>query len=1218
MRHCPYYNIVVNKKELRNLIAQAFRHYGIASATNLADNLKDLGFQYATQAGFSLSLEDLKIPPKKRSLIEQTYKNIKLAENKYLRGEVTAVERFQKVIDTWSNASEVLKNEVIDYFKETDPLNPVYIMAFSGARGNISQVRQLVGMRGLMSDPSGQIIDIPIASNFREGLTVTEYFISSYGARKGLVDTALRTADSGYLTRRLVDVAQDVIIRETNCHTERGIPILLPTVGKLLGRVLVENIYHPITGKLILGSNEEINLTQAEEIVKLNLGRVLVRSPLTCESINSICQYCYGWSLANSYLVDLGEAVGIIAAQSIGEPGTQLTMRTFHTGGVFTGEIAKRITSSSDGILYFSKSIKTASTRTRHGEEAVVTLEPVQLIIKKDSGEIGQDLYLPEGSTVFVQNQQNINRDELIAELPIGSRLGKEKAYKQISTDIAGQVYFTDLTIEETQKKEQTRRISKKGGLIWILAGTVYDIPSEADIIVKAKEVLKKGQPLAQIKIMNKYPGKIFIPYKSNKFQAIQEIHIITASIVFSSPKIYLESSNDDRKYVIETSRRDKFVLRNLSGQKLYNYQIIADLISDTYKTQTGGMIKYLDLPVEKCTLSNQESFEVKGGGYILWVEEETHEINKDVSLLLVQHGEMVEPGTEIVKNIFCKNSGIVEIIQKDDIIREITIKPGQLIPIEEKQMFKKKRRGFLRPGENLANVFKAETIIYWEYIKVKEQPFVLVRPVAVYSVPDSVPSLEKEFTETLKDGLRLKIVRDICFKDGEKIKSIDGVELIKTQLVIENPPSNSDLVTRLQIHPVVDISGIVQSSQLKLVVLEVLGIDNKAQQRSSNQVTNILVENDQEVPPGTTIAQTIIVTEEEGEVNTVTLDIKKNKRVLTITEEDIHYLPTNNTKPNFKEGQWIKTGDLIAAEMTSPYSGQIISIEKNQIGIRLARPYLLSANTILYVENQDLVQKGEILAGLTYETFKTGDIVQGLPRIEEILEVRKRTEGPTNPHTLLENRFSKYLRGKLNLHDAVRLSLQEIQLFLIEAIQAVYKSQGVEIADKHIEIIVRQMSSKIKIKHGGETGYLPGDLVEIQKIERHNETISYINKAIATYSPLLLGITKASLNTESFISAASFQETTKILTEAAISGKLDWLKGLKENVIIGRLIPAGTGFGSYNSKHVNKETTRQPSLSANKDASEEKINIKHNLDDIILDDRSFPTYPFDQYKTDL
>lgn len=1207
VKYSPYYNKTIQKKELKTLIRRAFRNYGIAAASNMADSLKDLGFHYATTAGFSLSLEDLRIPPYKQNLLNNTYNSIKIAEHKYLRGEITAVERFQKVIDTWGNASETLKNEVINYFRTTDPLNPVYIMAFSGARGNISQVRQLVGMRGLMSDPSGQIIDIPIASNFREGLSVTEYFISSYGARKGLVDTALRTADSGYLTRRLVDVAQDVIIREVDCHTKRGIPIVKPNIQQLLGRVLVENIYNPITGALIGSAGQDIDFSLADDIIDANIPKLLVRSPLTCESSNSICQYCYGWSLANDRLVDLGEAVGIIAAQSIGEPGTQLTMRTFHTGGVFTGEITKQITAHQNGIVKFNKNVKLTSTRTRHGEIAFITPEPIEICIENVMSQSRQELNIPEGSILFFQNNETIQQDDKIAELPLLNQLGKEKAYKNISTDISGQIYFTDLTIEETQNKQQIRKVSQAGGLIWILSGKVYNIPYNAEIIVQDNEKINKGNTLANIKITNQYSGIVFIPQENKQFQPIQEIYIITDSITYPTQKIYWDRFEGTKVHILEVSSGDKFILRNLQNNRLSNYQVIGQFMTNTYKTQTGGMIKYLDLPVVKCPIGNEDNFEVQGGGYILWVEEETHEINKDVSLLLVKEGEVVDSGTEIVKNIFCKNSGIVEIVQKDDIIREIIIKPGRLILVKEDATLKKKRKGFLRPGESLGDIFEANNIVYWEYLKISDEFYILIRPVSVYSVPDSIPSLEQEFNEISQKGLGLKVTRTICFKDGEKVKSVEGVELIKTQLITVIPKIESILTPKLLLEQKEDIASNIPVWQLKLVVLETLAIDNKVHQRNNNQSTIILVQNGQFVEEGSVIAKTDICTEEEGEIRGIYYDTQNNKRILNVTQDNYEYLRYDNIASYLQISQWVRVGDNITEDYVSPYSGQIVNIENNIATIRLARPYLLSPNTILYVNNKDLVQQGESLAGLTYEIFKTGDIVQGLPRIEEILEVRKKTEGNSNPHILLENKFTKYIQERLNLQDAVRLSLQEIQLFLIEAIQSVYRSQGVEIADKHIEIIVKQMSSKVKIKNGGNTGYLPGDLVEVQKIERQNKTISSINKEPASYIPLLLGITKASLNTESFISAASFQETTKILTEAAISGKLDWLKGLKENVIIGRLIPAGTGFGSHASNSPTNESYLKPQSSEDK----EQIAIKSAIDDIILDDRSVREYPF-------
>src|SRR5574344_715113 len=337
-----FFNKVMNKGALKQLLSQIYLEYAGAKTATLANNLKNLGFKYATKAGTTISIADLSVPKVKKDLLSKAEEEIDKSTRRYLKGEITEVERYTKVIDTWSETTEKLTQSVVENF---DKLNSVYMMAFSGARGNLSQVSQLVGMRGLMADAQGQIIDLPIKSNFKDGLSVTEYIISSYGARKGLVDTALKTADSGYLTRRLVDVAQDVIIRADDCHTEKyinmkpitdGDKVIVPLTDRLLGRTIAEDI-NDEKGKVMITSGTTMDRNDIKNISKLDLKELRVRSGLTCGLEYGVCQKCYGWAMTTQKLVDVGEAIGIIAAQSIGEPGTQLTMRTFHTGGVFKG-----------------------------------------------------------------------------------------------------------------------------------------------------------------------------------------------------------------------------------------------------------------------------------------------------------------------------------------------------------------------------------------------------------------------------------------------------------------------------------------------------------------------------------------------------------------------------------------------------------------------------------------------------------------------------------------------------------------------------------------------------------------------------------------------------------------------------------------------------------------------------------------------------------------
>ncbi|HHW54492.1 MAG: DNA-directed RNA polymerase subunit beta' [bacterium] len=343
----PRIERIADKKILGDLIAQCYRTYGVARTAKLIDDIKALGFRYATQAGITISIADIKIPQAKADILREAEDEVALLEKQYRRGLITNEEHYQQVIDVWNKATE----EVTEALKkEMDHTNPVYMMAISGARGNIQQIRQLAGMRGLMADPSGRIIDLPIKANFREGLTVLEYFISTHGARKGLADTALRTADSGYLTRRLVDVAQDVIVREEDCGTTQGVvvkamkdgqEIIQELAERIVGRIACEDIRHPETGDILVEAGQEIREEDADAIEAAGIEAVKIRSVFTCRSRHGICARCYGRNLATGKMVDVGEAIGIIAAQSIGEPGTQLTMRTFHTGGVAGEDITQ-------------------------------------------------------------------------------------------------------------------------------------------------------------------------------------------------------------------------------------------------------------------------------------------------------------------------------------------------------------------------------------------------------------------------------------------------------------------------------------------------------------------------------------------------------------------------------------------------------------------------------------------------------------------------------------------------------------------------------------------------------------------------------------------------------------------------------------------------------------------------------------------------------------
>jgi DNA-directed RNA polymerase subunit beta' len=1267
-------NKVIDKKQLKKLMSWAFSNYGTGRSSYMADRLKELGFYYATKAGISLSVEDLKVPPTKRDLLNKTNEEIKFTEQKYQRGEITTVERFQKVIDTWNTASESLKDEVIKYFKETDPLNPVYMMAFSGARGNISQVRQLVGMRGLMADPQGQIIDLPIKSNFREGLTTTEYIISSYGARKGLVDTALRTADSGYLTRRLVDVAQDIIIREIDCGTNRGIllknmmdknKVLISLEQRLLGRVLFETIYSPETANVIAHINQDLDSDTALEIVDAGVKSVIVRSPLACDSSRSVCQFCYGWNLAHGSLVDLGEAIGIIAAQSIGEPGTQLTMRTFHTGGVFTGEVAEQLRAPFDGVLRLPKSVRTRLIRTRHGEEALLVEEGIQLDLYNYQA-VRSKLEVKQGSILFLSDNEQFKTNQVIAEMGARGNAITERVTKDLSTEIAGEVYFSDLSAEEKiDRQGNAMSTTAQGGLLWILAGDVYTVPSSSTVVLQEGDFVKKNDVLAITEVHSDYGGVVRLPMESEI--SMDEIQIVTSSVLLNNATIKPTSPeiNSDLPYCLSLNNEDVFLLQCSPGNKLSNSQIIAELMDSNYTTQTGGIIRYSDLTFF-------ESEEVKGSyptvksGSILWIPEETHEINKDIALLNVSEGIVVSAGTELMKDTYINSAGYVFITQENGIVRDVTIKPGYLIPLKESDTdYFSKEGKLIFAGEEIHSGIYAEETVFVELLTELSSKSILVRPVIEYKIDEEYKELNQTCISDIDQSISLKLVKRLPFKDGEKIQSIKGIDLLKTYIILETESTFSHLSADIEFIPISN----TEYCQLRLIVLENLSIsqDPFGESNKDITITDLSVRDGDKITAGTTVAQTQLLSRSDGQIKTISATNNSSRKLLICNSTHEKTIQLGGLTPQVAAGDLVRAGDQIAENIIASNSGQVVHLGKDNIVIRAAYPYLISAGAILQVNNKDLLQRGDILAILVFERSKTGDIVQGLPRIEEILEARKPkeacklaqrpgiihvsydnedhnnikiiesndliteylinpvqkiivsngetislsapiTDGAPNPHEMLAIFFTFY-KSIVTLYDAAKFSLQKVQLYLVNEVQNVYQSQNVDISDKHIEVIVRQMTSKVRVEDGGDTTLLPGELVELQQIDNINEAMTLTKGMPATYSPVLLGITKASLNTDSFISAASFQETTRVLTEAAIEGKADWLRGLKENVIIGRLIPAGTGFNAYldSSRSINVE--KQTDLPYNYYLNTESNEPSKDLEDFILDDNIARNY---------
>ncbi len=791
-----FINKVLNKKELATLVDQCYRFAGNKKTVILADQLKDLGFHYATQAGISICIDDMVIPPRKAELLQRANQEVLEIENQYKEGLITDGERYNKVVDIWAQVTENIGFEILEELGTvmiTDPsgkkkrvpsFNPIFMMADSGARGSAQQIRQLAGMRGLMAKPSGEIIETPITANFREGLTVLQYFISTHGARKGLADTALKTANSGYLTRRLVDVAQDMVVAEEDCGTLEGIfvtplveggEIIEPIGERILGRVALEDIADPFTEEVIIKANEEIDEKFVEKIENAGLEKVKIRSVLTCRSKRGVCVKCYGRDLARGQMVNIGEAVGIIAAQSIGEPGTQLTMRTFHIGGTASRRAEQTtLQPRNDGRVKF---INLSTVRNKGGDWVVMNRNG-ELALADETGRERERYPIIYGAKIKVGNGQLVKGGDLIAEW--------DPYTIPILTEGSGRVKFGDI-VEGVTMQEQLDEVTG----------------FSTKVVSEAKD--PEARPRVSIK--------------------------------------------DERGRTLK-----------LPGSE--------------------AMARYL-LPV---------------GAHIV-----------------VTEGDMVHQGDVIAK-----------------IPRETT-----------------------------------------------------------------------------------------------KTKDITGGLPRVVELFEARKPKEFAVIS--------EITGGVS-----------FGRDTKGKRK-------------------------VIITPEVGEPKEYS--IPKGKHI------SVH------------EGERVKAGEALM-------------------------------------------------------------------------------DGSSNPHDILSI-----------------LGVEDLARYLVDEVQEVYRLQGVKINDKHIEVIVKQMLRRVMIKEVGDSNFLVGEYVERHVFEEENERLENAGKQPAVAEPLLLGVTKASLSTEGFISAASFQETTKVLTQAAISGKTDFLRGLKENVILGRLIPAGTGLPRYRNIGIKVEGEEEERENSEKNA---------------------------------
>ena len=1194
-------NRTVDKSEMKRLIKWVLLNYGTQKATRFVDHLKTLGFHSATLAGISLGIDDLRIPPVKSVFLKNAEKDILDNDLRYTRGQITAVERLEKALDIWNTTNDTLKNEVIAHFRETDIFNPVYMMAFSGARGNISQVRQLVGMRGLMADQQGQVLDFPIRSNFREGLTVTEYMISCYGARKGLVDTALRTANSGYLTRRLVDVAQSVIIQQVDCETTEGLEVVPSEKNEyanIMGRVLLQPVVDEQTGKYLARKNTEISPALAAQLIKLP--KVVVRSALTCR-LNSVCQLCYGWDLSKHRLVQLGEAVGVLAAQSIGEPGTQLTMRTFHTGGVFAGEATEKVYAPYSGVISYSGTPRGRKVTTRFGEPAFLTVVPVSIKITRPERSKSVILQFPAFTLLFVYPGQYVMFHQSVAEL---SRIDADSQLPETSGDMkvvekqllapdTGQIYYNKNTAF-TRSRQSSKALSNKSvnqvpkvfagyGFIWILSGLLLrnNLNYRGDYFHKTFQPFT-FKPVVGQNGLNSPPSDSYQSAieKLLKYQGISSHPKVTPFVSYKT--VYKQQQQAftqiDQLVGLKTKvTPSRLFVKNRQKLELPIYTNVNFLTAETLSKFDGytallpsdrklfGSRVILDISINSKLVNWFTTHNKSGSIYDL--------SNQDSDLNIVTLNSEHKSVTRLWKLSNYPTTGFTVPVEYN--LNLVKTTGNYQIPLIYPTSSSKSKQAL---KSTCLNVFAHKTFGLWRN--------------------SCLRSIRKK---GLKDSsLRIKLGKS-CFRVSTNKSLVRNtninipVDVANDLLISTNSYKNKSVNFNASVslvQPYKDASQICQTEPVQdLVQTKVINANNgdhflnwqKVCQRLLS--TSLSIKSRHEKPNRFPLASNLITTgwpisqdsleyqlpmEVYSTQNGTLTTPNKNLNFyyglegeirlpgLAITKQNQHGFKRSGEKCLVVLGQYLRVGDELMPGIRTPYGGQVIHIDETSIILRRVYSYAMSSGSSLLVDQGQLIQKDVPFGTLLSFESDAGDIVQGLPKVDELLEAREPVEKiASSMHAQLATLFLFYSKI-YGLREGCRRSLQEIRRMLVNEVQAVYGSQGVFISDKHIEIIVRQMTTYVLITDPGERNLLPGDVIDLRRVE-HFEAKKGSNPV--QYRPILLGITRASLAAESFIAAASFQETKRVLTRAAVEGQIDWLTGLKENVILGRLIPAGTGL---------------------------------------------------------